>query len=174
MDSGSAVPTLNRGCSKTVAANVLIVARGRSGGACALAADGKRAVRSVTAAFMLARNAFFFAVERAGRRSPAMMAMIETTTSNSIRVKARGLSFMRHLMGCSCRSLEHGLCHGISHRKQARLVASARIRTLRVAQVSILAPRTRCGLIGLKSARSMVWARAADWEIGDTAGLETC
>ena len=102
MDSGCAVATLRPGLSETVAVKLLTLARGRWGAAAGagLANSGAVVACAVAAVeFMLLRNAFFLAAERAGRSSAATTEIMTITTSNSIRVKARGRIFIAHLVG---------------------------------------------------------------------------
>src|SRR6266508_2695598 len=100
IDSGSVVPTLSSGFSETLAAKLLTVARARRGGAvCPRLAASCRAAVAGALESMLLRRAFFLAVDKAGRSSPARTAMIRTTTSSSISVNARERIFIGHLGG---------------------------------------------------------------------------
>src|SRR5688572_20631590 len=125
MDSGSAVPTLSSGFRETVAAKLLIVARGRLGRDAGLAGSCRTvAVVSAGLALRLIRRAFFFAEARAGRRKPARMAMMLMMTRSSTSVKARGRSFISHLVGFAHdQGLEHCVCHLISCGKSALVSA---------------------------------------------------
>src|SRR5438552_3633268 len=114
MDSGSAVPTLSPGFNETVAAKVLTRARGRWGGAPAgsLASSGRETVVSLEPSeFMLIRSARFLAADNAGKSSAAITAMMTTTTSNSIRVKAREGIFI----GASWVNFQHARCQSECH-----------------------------------------------------------
>jgi hypothetical protein len=99
MDSGWAVPTLKPGLSETVAAKVLIVARGRCDEVPVGRLVKSRPTASLVAlALMLLLSAFDLAEFKAGRSSAAIMPTMTTTTNNSINVKARRLRvFIRDL-----------------------------------------------------------------------------
>src|SRR5947207_3060888 len=102
MDSGSAVQTLNPDLSKTVAAKLLTLARGRwgvAGVAYPVSVRGAAEAGQAPTEFMVLRSARFFAEDKAGRSSPARTAMTAITTSSSISVNAGQRIFILHLVG---------------------------------------------------------------------------